>query len=191
LFNLLGFKRLDLIEILLKHRNNIVKQNFSSDERRFAFNAKDIKMDKQPRHMEMITIETEEDKKLRKELRKEEKALQRFNRRRESDSDDEAIKIVSKTTSAPNVPMFIDPKSCKAPLAEKFPHVYDINSESKVSSCYINGDPCTIPIGAKRTDHKTYEEVYIPPTRLSQDLTVGKKLVAVKTLDEIGQKAFS
>lgn len=54
-------------------------------------------MDKQPRHMEMITIETEEDKKLRKELRKEEKVLQRLNRRRESDSDDDTVKIVSKT----------------------------------------------------------------------------------------------
>lgn len=54
-------------------------------------------MEKRPRHMEMITIETEEDKLLRKELRKEEKAFQRINRRHDSDSDDESIKIVSKT----------------------------------------------------------------------------------------------
>lgn len=47
--------------------------------------------------MEMITIETEEDKLLRKELRKEEKAFQRINRRRDSDSDDECSKIISKT----------------------------------------------------------------------------------------------
>jgi arsenate reductase-like glutaredoxin family protein len=54
-------------------------------------------MEKKPRHMEMITIETEEDKLLRKELRKEEKAYQRLNRRYESDSDDESVKIISKT----------------------------------------------------------------------------------------------
>lgn len=54
-------------------------------------------MEKRSRHMEMITIETEEDKLLRKELRKEEKAYQRINRRRDSDSDDESVKIVSKT----------------------------------------------------------------------------------------------
>jgi len=54
-------------------------------------------MEKRPRHMEMITIETEEDKLLRKELRKEEKAYQRINRRRDSDSDDESTKIISKT----------------------------------------------------------------------------------------------
>jgi len=47
--------------------------------------------------MEMITIETEEDKLLRKELRKEEKAYQRINRRLDSDSEDESIKIISKT----------------------------------------------------------------------------------------------
>lgn len=38
-------------------------------------------------------------------------------------------------TSNANVPSFIDPKSRKAPPTEKFPHVYDLNSESKVSSC--------------------------------------------------------
>lgn len=47
--------------------------------------------------MEMITIETEEDKLLRKELRKEEKAYQRLNRRCDSDSDDDSVKVVSKT----------------------------------------------------------------------------------------------
>lgn len=54
-------------------------------------------MDKRARHMEMITIETEEDKLLRKELRKEEKAYQRLNRRNDSDSDDESVKMFSKT----------------------------------------------------------------------------------------------
>jgi len=47
--------------------------------------------------MEMITIETEEDTLLRKELRKEEKACQKINRRQDSDSDDEILKMVSKT----------------------------------------------------------------------------------------------
>jgi len=55
-------------------------------------------MEKRPRHMEMITIETEEDKLLRKELRKEEKAVQKINRRQDSDSDDEILKMVSKTS---------------------------------------------------------------------------------------------
>lgn len=54
-------------------------------------------MEKRPRHMEMITIETEEDKLLRKELRKEEKAYLRINRRHDSDSDDEPAKFISKT----------------------------------------------------------------------------------------------
>lgn len=47
--------------------------------------------------MEMISIETEEDKLLRKELRKEEKAYQKINRYRNSDSDDESVPIISKT----------------------------------------------------------------------------------------------
>lgn len=47
--------------------------------------------------MELITIETEEDKLLRKEIRKEEKLYQRINRRHDSDSDDESTKLISKT----------------------------------------------------------------------------------------------
>lgn len=31
--------------------------------------------------------------------------------------------------------MFIDPMSRKAPPAEKYPNVYDMNYSSKVSSC--------------------------------------------------------
>lgn len=38
-------------------------------------------------------------------------------------------------TSLANVPSFIDPKSRKVPLSENYPHVYDMNYESKVSSC--------------------------------------------------------
>lgn len=38
-------------------------------------------------------------------------------------------------TSASNVPMFIDPKSRKVPQSTKYPNVYDLNSETKVSSC--------------------------------------------------------
>lgn len=41
-------------------------------------------------------------------------------------------------TSATNVPSFIDPKSKKAPQLEKYPNVYDLNSETKVSSCKYN-----------------------------------------------------
>ncbi|CAH1724972.1 activating signal cointegrator 1 complex subunit 3 [Aphis gossypii] len=189
LFNLLGFARLTLIEILLKHRKDILKQCVMTNEKKNLLST-NLKMEKRPRHMEMITIETEEDKLLRKELRKEEKAIQKINRRQDSDSDDEVLKIVSKTTSASNVPTFIDPRSRKAPLAQKYPHVYDMNFESKVSSCFISGESCVIPAGAKRTDHKTHEEVYIPVTKMTQELTVGKELISIKNLDEVGQKAF-
>uniref|UniRef100_A0A2S2P2A4 Activating signal cointegrator 1 complex subunit 3 n=2 Tax=Schizaphis graminum TaxID=13262 RepID=A0A2S2P2A4_SCHGA len=94
LFNLLGFTRLTLIETLLKYRKDILKH--CANEKRNLLST-NLKMEKRPRHMEMITIETEEDKLLRKELRKEEKACQKINRRHDSDSDDEIIKLVSKT----------------------------------------------------------------------------------------------
>jgi len=56
-------------------------------------------MKKRPRHMKIITIETEEDKLLGKQLGKEEKACQKINRQQDSDSDSdyETLKMVSKT----------------------------------------------------------------------------------------------
>lgn len=50
---------------------------------------------------------------------------------------------------------------------------------------YIGGESCVIPAGAKRTDHRTYEEVHIPVTKMTQELTVGKELIATNTLDEV------
>lgn len=42
-----------------------------------------------------------------------------------------------------------------------------------------------IPAGAKRTNHATYEEVYIPTTKMAEELTIGKQLISIKTLDEV------
>jgi len=50
---------------------------------------------------------------------------------------------------------------------------------------FIAGESCVIPAGAKRTDYRTHEEVYIPVTKMSQELTIGKELIDVKTLDEV------
>lgn len=50
---------------------------------------------------------------------------------------------------------------------------------------FIAGESCVIPAGAKRTDFRTHEEVFIPVTKLTQELTVGKELIAIKTLDEV------
>lgn len=50
---------------------------------------------------------------------------------------------------------------------------------------FISGESCVIPAGAKRTDYRTHEEVYIPVTRIAQELTIGKELIAINTLDEV------
>lgn len=50
---------------------------------------------------------------------------------------------------------------------------------------FIGGESCVIPAGAKRTDHQTYEEVFIPVSKISKELTIGKELIATGTLDEV------
>lgn len=50
---------------------------------------------------------------------------------------------------------------------------------------FIGGESCVIPAGAKRSDFRTHEEVYIPVIKISEELTVGKELIAIQTLDEV------
>lgn len=50
---------------------------------------------------------------------------------------------------------------------------------------YIGGESCVVPAGAKRTDYPTHEEVHIPVSKMSKELTIGKELIPITTLDEV------
>ena len=73
------------------------------------------------------------------------------------------------------------------PTVEKYPFVFDIYAEAKMSAGFIQGTKMVLPKGFERTDNKKAEEVYIPASEKAP-VNVGKDLVPISSLDYIGQQ---
>ncbi|XP_009872532.1 PREDICTED: activating signal cointegrator 1 complex subunit 3-like [Apaloderma vittatum] len=71
----------------------------------------------------------------------------------------------------------------------RYPHVYDSRAEAMKTSAFIGGAKVFLPEAVQRENNKTYEEVKIPH---SEPMPIGieEKIVYIKDLDEIGQLAF-
>jgi activating signal cointegrator complex subunit 3 len=75
-----------------------------------------------------------------------------------------------------------------------FPYVFDSLAQAKLTTGYIQGTKMNLPAGFERKDNKKYEEVTVPAVAAAAadraaDV-VGRKLVAISELDEIGRLAF-
>ena len=62
-------------------------------------------------------------------------------------------------------------------------------SKARLTTGYIQGTKMSLPVGFERKDNKKYEEVTVPPAEMGSS-DVGRKLVPIASLDEIGQLAF-
>ena len=79
----------------------------------------------------------------------------------------------------------------------KYPYVFDSMAEVQRSASFIANVKLYLPVGCQRKEHKTYEEVTIPPVKRSNDNPyikkvddVGEPPVLIKSLDTWCQKAF-
>ncbi|XP_043925219.1 activating signal cointegrator 1 complex subunit 3 [Protopterus annectens] len=143
-----------------------------------------------------VTIQSEQEKQLVKQFRKEEKRIAR----REKRDDD---------VSGDGLPCF-DPKEMrmqreyalmnarKEPVLTRermnydliyYPHVYDSHAEARKTSAFIGGTKMLLPEGIERENNKIFEEVRIPVTE-PMSLGIEEKPVFIKDLDEIGQLVF-
>jgi activating signal cointegrator complex subunit 3 len=76
---------------------------------------------------------------------------------------------------------------------ETFPYVFDSLAAAKLTTGYIQGTKMNLPAGFERKDNKKYEEVTVPAVAAADskaDDIVGRKLVAIAELDDIGRLAF-
>ncbi|XP_045150249.1 activating signal cointegrator 1 complex subunit 3 [Echinops telfairi] len=205
LFELLGPEGLELIEKLLQNRIMIVDRflNSSNDHKLQALqeNCKKILGENaKPNYGCQVTIQSEQEKQLMKQYRREEK---RIARREKKAGDDGEV--------SGEGPMCFDPKELRLQREQallsarsfpvlsrqkemgnekmRFPHVYDSQVEAMKTSAFIAGAKMILPEGIQRDNNKIYEEVKIP---YSQPMPVGieEKPVYIQDLDEIGQLAF-
>lgn len=197
LFELLGFDRFELIQLLLQHRNDIVVTNSVAEEKKLIAVQGSSSEHKRPAYGCQVVVQSEQEKLLMKQARKEEKKISKLVTRDE-DSEDEfnPIELRAKRQAALKVAMNAPALKDKgvlcisrAPKKETYPHVYDAYSQAKQTAGYISEVKMMLPEGVVRKDTKQYEEVEIPVSE-PPPTTVGSKLVSIDSLDEVGQLAF-
>lgn len=197
LFEFLGFDKLDLIENLLQNRQKYVSAAITiSKEQSYQVAKKKVDTGSRPTYGCQVTIQTEEEKQILKQIRKEGKKTARkecIGNENVSNSFDpirmraqrEAALAVSQRT-----PLFTKSGIVRLSASkEQLPYVFDSLAQAKQSSAFIGNCKMALPVGFERTDNKLYEEVHLPPNEKST-LSLSFKLVPISEFDEIGAMAF-
>ncbi|XP_021913277.1 activating signal cointegrator 1 complex subunit 3 isoform X2 [Zootermopsis nevadensis] len=195
LFDLLGFDRFELIQSILQHRNDIILGASVAEEKK-SLASQSAPDQRRPNYGCQVVVQSEQEKHLLKQVRKEEKKLNKaINRNDEEDVEEPEFNPVelrakrqAALKTAMNAPIFQD-RSRVTQSQEKYPHVYDSQRQVQQSSGFIAGVKVMLSSDVKRTDNKQYEEVNIPVSEPAP-LSVGNNLVSISSLDEIGQMAF-
>ncbi|XP_022238465.1 activating signal cointegrator 1 complex subunit 3-like [Limulus polyphemus] len=192
LFELLGVERLSLIQPLLEHRKEIVTTRssgpvdvslagvMSNTKQRSAYGCQ-------------VTIQSEKERQLKKQFKKEDRRIQRDQARNLDDNtfifdpqylrDQRELQLLS----AKRKPLFSHKSVAGHP--KNLPYVFDSYAEAKLSAGYVGGVKMTLPWGFEHVKNSKYEEVNIPPSE-QPPTQVGQKLIPISTLDELGQVGF-
>ncbi|KAI5644855.1 sec63 brl domain-containing protein [Phthorimaea operculella] len=204
LFELLGFDKIDFIQELLVHRQEIVTSLLSQVQEP-TVPVSEILADKSkmPQYLCQVSVLSEEEKLLMKLAQKEEKkARSKKHKHDEEDDTEPEINIAQMRArrlaelSKPVVPFSAskssDPVLQRISYAQTkvmYPNVYDSSLDAKNSPGFVSGLKLYLPANAIKNNFKEYEEVIIPKNEPAP-LTVGNKRVPISDLDEIGQMVF-
>uniref|UniRef100_A0A8D8Y8W6 U5 small nuclear ribonucleoprotein 200 kDa helicase n=1 Tax=Cacopsylla melanoneura TaxID=428564 RepID=A0A8D8Y8W6_9HEMI len=168
LFDLIGFERFNLIESLLKHRDEILAADAAAQSSTALEMPKLSAMSSDRQNIVM----------------------------KNTTSSNGNFDLNSYQTDAPkyipsNVVIPISKVSSQKKSSSIYPNVYDLTGSIKATgSASMAKGSSAIPTNAKRRDTQTYEEVTIPAVELSVDQ--GKyKPVIINQLDAIGQEVFT
>lgn len=146
-----------------------------------------------------IVVNTQEEKRTWKEVKKIERKIQRENNkgakgRSSNQTQSQLNKMRTETREAlidaMAGPLFKEPsmQSIKGP---SYPYVFDSLIEARASAAYIAGSKLILPAGFTRKEHKEYEELLIPaPPKPPSSVLEQFKTIQINDLDSIGQKGF-
>ncbi|KAM9004103.1 activating signal cointegrator 1 complex subunit 3 isoform X1 [Sarcophilus harrisii] len=204
LFELLGPEGFELIEKLLQNRVIIVDRFLSSNDHKLQalqdnckkFSAENAK----PNYGCQVTIQSEQEKQLMKQHRREEKRIARREKRAGEDGEiggEGLMCFDPKELRRQREIALMNARSVSVLNRQRdadiekihYPHVYDSQAEAMKTSAFIGGAKMLLPEGIQRENNKMYEEIKIPH---SEPMPIGfeEKPVFIKDLDEIGQLAF-
>ncbi|KAJ2954701.1 hypothetical protein O0L34_g3002 [Tuta absoluta] len=203
LFELLGFDKIDFIQELLTHRQEIVTSLLSQVQEPIVPVNDLLPEKKMPQYLCQVSVLSEEEKLLIKLAQKEEKkARSKKHKHDEEDDIEPEINIAQMRArrlaelSKPVVPFSAskssDPVLQRISYAQTkvmYPNVYDSSLDAKNSPGFVSGLKLYLPANAVKNNFKEYEEVIIPKNEPAP-LTVGNKRVPISDMDEIGQMVF-
>ncbi|NXH40384.1 ASCC3 protein, partial [Dicaeum eximium] len=205
LFELLGPEGFELIEKLLQNRSLILERSLTcpNDNRFQALQEqckKFIGENTKPNYGCQVTIQSEQEKLLMKQYRREEKRNARKEKQAGEDGegsgegqmcfDPKELRMQRELAllNARSMPVLGRQREISIEKIH-YPHVYDSRAEAMKTSAFIGGAKVFLPESVQRENNKMYEEVKIPH---SEPMPIGieEKIVYIKDLDEIGQLAF-
>ncbi|XP_064268864.1 activating signal cointegrator 1 complex subunit 3 [Passer domesticus] len=205
LFELLGPEGFELIEKLLQNRSLILERSLTcpNDNRFQALQEqckKIIGENAKPNYGCQVTIQSEQEKLLMKQYRREEKRNARKEKQAVEDGegsgegqmcfDPKELRMQRELAllNARSMPVLGRQREISIEKIH-YPHVYDSRAEAMKTSAFIGGAKVFLPESVQRENNKMYEEVKIPH---SEPMPIGieEKIVYIKDLDEIGQLAF-
>ena len=167
-----------------------------------------------------ILVHTESEKRIKKQIRKEEKRLSKLTggghvneetgaQHFENFNPNALRKIREEQLTEARLLQLYSQKrlesltlsSVNKTVIDQYPFVFDCMLKAAQTSAYIAGSKILLPLNIKRIDERTNEEIYIPPTdsivNTNPDALRGTKeeiclrpLISIEELDEIGRMAF-
>ncbi|NXU19460.1 ASCC3 protein, partial [Pardalotus punctatus] len=205
LFELLGPEGFELIEKLLQNRSLILERSLTcANDNRFQALQEQCKKfigeNAKPNYGCQVTIQSEQEKLLMKQYRREEKRNARKEKQAGEDGevsgegqmcfDPKELRMQRELAllNARSMPVLGRQREMSFEKIH-YPHVYDSRAEAMKTSAFIGGAKVFLPESVQRENNKMYEEVKIPH---SEPMPIGieEKIVYIKDLDEIGQLAF-
>ena len=224
LLELLGFEKIELIEFLFSNSDNVVRAYtlyMNDPTRKKAAPKLSAQTEKQkqadsakPIVASEILVHTETEKKIKKQIRKEEKRLNKLNLQNlqaefgETFDPTQLRKLREEQLTEARILQLYNQKkldSMQKPDAAKtnlYPFVFDSMLKVAQTSAFIAGAKILLPENIKRTDDRIMEEVYIPANDSlslcdpkhyvgTKEEICFKPLIRIDQLDDIAQIAFS
>ncbi|XP_076632793.1 activating signal cointegrator 1 complex subunit obelus [Colletes latitarsis] len=191
LLDFLGSEHIEFIEYIIQHQKSIIAYHSSSKTQKQS----NIQ---RPVISGQITVQSEKEKYLNKQIQKKEKKLNKISSKREEKDALEENDILSfnlyctklEALNEMHTPVLRREIALDRNIQEKFPFVFDSNVTSRCTSSFISEQKIMLPQNVVRKDSSMCEEVHIPISEL-QPIDINYKSVTISSLDDIGQVAFN
>ena len=175
LFDLCGFERFDMIGAVLENRPALVrslqenKANMKAEILSAAASVRDVSGPVRPNYGCQVTVQSEDEKALLKQMRKEEKKINKLLSKAGPEEEEEDFvldpldlrtKRQAALANAMNAPLFKERQEAREmSTVETYPFVFDSMNKAKLTSGFIQGTKMSLPTGFTRKDDKKWEEV--------------------------------